>query len=417
MEKTKRRRGPLWIGIGVVLVATASGVGALGLGGGGGGEGEAAAQQRTGRTVAVTRATLTDQAELEGNLGHGPEVPFLVKAAGTVTWLPETGTEVKRGQAVLRVDDKPVVLMYGALPVYRELGVVPPRETRGADGDTRSDGGDTDTGGTEASGTAEGGTEAGGSTGAPAGRQAPATPLRGMDVKQFESNLAALGYTGFTVDDTYSELTARAVKEWQEDLGLPRTGRVGVGDILYAPGAVRISGSSVRVGAEAAGTPVSYTSTKRMVTVAASAAETGWARRGTAVHVELPDGRTVRGEVGAVGKDATAPDGGGGEASGGAEEGGGKSAAEVSVTITFAAQKELGRLQSGPVTVRYVVKEREKVLAVPVAALVALAEGGYGLERADGRGFVAVETGLFAGGKVEVSGPGVREGMKVRIPE
>ncbi|MFI6942540.1 peptidoglycan-binding protein [Streptomyces sp. NPDC050418] len=403
MEKTKRRRGPLWIGIGVVLVATVSGVGALGLGSDGS-EGEAAAQQRAGRTVAVARTTLTDQAELAGNLGHGPEVPFLVKAAGTVTWLPGTGAEVKRGQAVLRVDDKPVVLMYGALPVYRELGVTPPREPRG-----------TDTGGAGTGGKGTGGTEAGGTTGTPTTPRTSA-PMRGMDVKQFETNLAALGYTGFTVDDTYSELTARAVKQWQEDLGLPRTGRVGVGDILYAPGAVRISGSAVRVGAEAAGTPLSHTSTKRMVTVSASAAETGWARRGTEVDVELPDGRTVRGEVGAVGKDATAPDGGG-ETSGGAEEDGGKSAAEVSVTITFAAQKKLGRLQSGPVTVRHVVKERENVLAVPVAALVALAEGGHGLELADGDRFVAVETGLFADGKVEVSGPGVREGLKVRIPK
>jgi hypothetical protein len=73
------------------------------------------------------------------------------------------------------------------------------------------------------------------------------------------------------------------------------------------------------------------------------------------------------------------------------------------------------------------------VLTVPVAALTALAEGGYGLELADGGDdgggeedgragdgsgrFVAVKTGLFAGGRVEVSGPAVREGMKVRIPK
>ncbi|MGW5373049.1 hypothetical protein ACWES4_33215 [Streptomyces sp. NPDC004011] len=96
--------------------------------------------------------------------------------------------------------------------------------------------------------------------------------------------------------------------------------------------------------------------------------------------------------------------------------------------ITFDDQDSLGRLQSGPVTVRYTRKQRKDVLTVPVAALTALAEGGYGLELAgDGpRGggdaggpgrFVPVRTGLFAGGRVEVSGPGVREGMKVRIPK
>lgn len=86
------------------------------------------------------------------------------------------------------------------------------------------------------------------------------------------------------------------------------------------------------------------------------------------------------------------------------------------MTITIADQKSVGRLESGPVTVEYVGREVKDVLSVPVAALVALAEGGHGLETEDGR-FVAVRTGLFADGNVQVSGPGVDEGMKVRIPE
>ena len=58
------------------------------------------------------------------------------------------------------------------------------------------------------------------------------------------------------------------------------------------------------------------------------------------------------------------------------------------------------------------------VLTVPVAALVALAEGGYGLQVVDGATsrFVAVETGLFASGRVEVSGAGVAEGATVGMP-
>jgi hypothetical protein len=86
------------------------------------------------------------------------------------------------------------------------------------------------------------------------------------------------------------------------------------------------------------------------------------------------------------------------------------------VTITVKDQRSVGRLESAPVTVEYVGRERADVLTVPVAALVALAEGGHGLETSDGR-FVAVKTGLFADGRVEVSGGAVREGMKVRIPE
>lgn len=195
------------------------------------------------------------------------------------------------------------------------------------------------------------------------------------------------------------------------------------------------------MGAEATGTPVTYTTTSLMVTVNAKATETRWAQRGTTVSVELPDGRSVPGTVASVGKDAAAPESGSGSGSGSGEggapagggEGGGNPAATVAVVIVFGDQASLGRLQSGPVTVRYAVKQRRNVLAVPVAALVALAEGGYGLEvsgedsgegdreggTGDGasHGFVPVRTGLFAGGKVEVSGPLVREGMKVRVPE
>ena len=55
---------------------------------------------------------------------------------------------------------------------------------------------------------------------------------------------------------------------------------------------------------------------------------------------------------------------------------------------------------------------------MPVAALLALAEGGYGLEIIEGSGsrIVAVETGLFADGRVEVSGDGVSQGATVGMP-
>ncbi len=389
----------------VVVVAAVAVVGALGLGGGGEDEGSGA-PPRAGSTVPVTRATLTERTEVDGQLGYGTEIPVPVKATGTVTWLPEPGTVAERGDTLLRVDDRPVVLLYGTLPMYRDLG---PTATESETTPPTTQGDATD-GKAAASGPSASPTPTGaGTAAAGAGTAAPAE-LTGMDVLQFETNLAALGYTGFTVDERFSARTAQAVKRWQKSLGLPETGTVGVGDVLYSAGRVRIGQPGVRLGDAVGENTLTYTGTARKVVVNASAADAAWAVRGTAVRIGLPDGKSVQGQVASVGRRVTAPEGGTGE------DGSGQGTATLPVTITIKDQKSVGRLESGPVTVEYVGREVKDVLTVPVAALVALAEGGHGLETTDGT-FVAVKTGLFADGRVEVSGPAVREGLKVRIPE
>ncbi|WP_327748257.1 peptidoglycan-binding domain-containing protein [Streptomyces europaeiscabiei] len=396
-----------------VVVAVVAVVGALGLGGNE--DKGPSVPPRTGSVVSVTRETLTERTTVEGQLGYGTELPLPIKATGTVTWLPEQGATVERGDELLRVDDRPVILMYGPLPMYRSLGLT-------TQDDERDPAADQDPGGRQPS-TGDGKTPAPSASPAPSGSPAPEgtgtggdtgasrTPgeLWGMDVMQFETNLAALGYTGFTVDERFTTGTAAAVERWQKSLGLAETGVVGVGDVIHSAGKVRIGSAVARLGSAAGENTLTYTGTARKVIVNASAADASWAVRGSAVTVELPDGTSVKGKVASVGKQATTPDGGG-------EGGSGQPAATIPVTITIEDQKTIGRLESGPVTVEYVGNEAKDVLAVPVAALVALAEGGHGLETEDGR-FVAVRTGLFADGDVEVSGPTVREGMKVRIPE
>ncbi|MFB6837054.1 peptidoglycan-binding protein [Streptomyces sp. NPDC056361] len=411
----RRRSRTVLLATALVTTTAVATVAALGLGGG---ETPTAAPPRADSTVTVTRATLVERTKVEGTLGYGSDTPLPVKATGTVTWLPEAGATAERGDTLLRVDDRPVVLLYGALPMYRELGTTPATTTPDAGspappapGGTKGNGKGTGKGGTDTGATTAGTTGATTANPSPvsATTTAPTTtappPLRGMDVLQFESNLSALGYTGFTVDEEFTSATERAVKRWQKALGVPETGRIGLGDVVYASGRIRLGRTGVRLGAAAGDDALTYTGTTRKVVVAASAQEASWAVRGTPVTVGLPDGSPVKGEVASVGGQATAPEG----STGGAPP-------TVPVTVTVPDQRALGRLESGPVSVEYAGRRRENVLTVPVAALVALAEGGHGLETADGR-FVTARTGLFADGMVEVSGPALHEGMKVRIPQ
>jgi peptidoglycan hydrolase-like protein with peptidoglycan-binding domain len=339
---------------GLVLVVGVAAVAALGVGGGG--DGTAAAPDRTGpaTTVTVTRQTLVDTITVVGTVNFGGALPLTSAATGTLTWLPDVGTIVARGETVFRVDDEPVVLLYGTLPMYRDL-------TEG---------------------------------------------LRGNDIRQLETNLAELGFS-LSVDDLYSAETARVVREWQRRLGRTPTGVVAKTDVVYASGPIRVAQRLLRPGATATGDVLSYTGTTRVITATATTAEVGWATAGTAVTVVLPGGQSVAGRVSSAVPVQAAGEGPPGLA------------ATVMVTVAVEDQAALGESADGaPVQVRHVAAERADVLVVPVAALLALAEGGYGLEVVEPSGvrIVPVQVGLFADGKVEVNGPGIEVGTRVGMP-
>jgi hypothetical protein len=96
----------------------------------------------------------------------------------------------------------------------------------------------------------------------------------------------------------------------------------------------------------------------------------------------------------------------------------GQEDASTSLTVTIGFPKAPKGIDKAAVTVAFTASERTEVLTVPVAALLALAEGGYGLQVVDGAAtrYVGVETGLFADGRVEVSGGGITAGTKVGMP-
>jgi peptidoglycan hydrolase-like protein with peptidoglycan-binding domain len=355
-----------------VLAALGAGAvaatGALG-GDGSGGGGQAAAPSALARTAQVRQATLTRSQTVDGTLGYGDATAVQApggRPGGTVTWLPAEGAVITRGKPVYRVDDQDVPLLYGDTPLYRPL-------KPGTEGD---------------------------------------------DVRELEHNLAALGYSGFTADDTYTDTTATAVKAWQDDLGRAQTGTVLPGDAVVAAGARRVAHVAATAGAAPAGEVLAWTGTRRAVTVDLDTAYEDLVAVGTKAVITLPDGTTTTATVTSVGTAATAaPDSGGGQGSG---SNGSAADATLPVELSVGNQKALGALQAAPVDVRLTAESRRDVLAVPVEALVALPGGGYAVQTAGPRGTVRdlpVRTGMFADGMVEVSGAGIHAGLAVGVPK
>jgi multidrug efflux pump subunit AcrA (membrane-fusion protein) len=151
------------------------------------------------------------------------------------------------------------------------------------------------------------------------------------------------------------------------------------------------------------------TSNTRVVTVDLDTTKQALARRGDRVDIELPSGDVARGKISSVGKVATAQDSGnnGGNS--------GSTTSTLKVKIRLTGHPRLGDLDETPVTVRFAQETRRHVLSVPVTALLATAGGGYAVVAIESakRRTIAVEPGLSAGGYVEVSGAGVRAGMRV----
>ncbi|WP_027932681.1 efflux RND transporter periplasmic adaptor subunit [Amycolatopsis thermoflava] len=355
-EARTRGRGRLYAVVLVLVVAVAGG-GYVVLARGDDGTAPAAVELPPS-TAKVQRQTLDDTQTEDGELGYGVSSTLANRLPGTLTSVPDSGAVISRGQPVFRVDDKPVTLMYGAMPAYRPL--------------------------------AEG--------------------TEGADVRQLEENLSALGYTGFTIDDDYSSATADAVREWQEDLGLDETGVVELGRVVFTPAEIRVETVDASAGQPASpGQKVlSYTGTAKAVTVELDPSDQRLAQEGAAVQVALPDDRKLAGKITDV-STVIEPASGQGE----------EPQTKVEVEIAFDDQQAAASYALASVDVTFTAEKRENVLTVPVAALVALAEGGFGVEVVDGATtrYVPVRTGLFAEGKVEISGDGITEGMVVGMPK
>ncbi|NBE84769.1 peptidoglycan-binding protein [Micromonospora rubida] len=308
----------------------------------------------------VTKGTLSARTQENGTLGYGGDYQVVNKASGTVTRLPNVGDVVGQGKALYLVDGKPVILLQGGVPAYRDL---------------------------------DWGTE-------------------GADVRQLNATLVALGYA--TKDeiapgsDYFGRQTYNALKELQDDVGLGETGRLPLGQAVFVPAKeIRITKvTAVRGGSAAPGAAVlQASSTQRQVAVLLNASQQSDVKVGDKVTISLPTGRTTPGVVSSVGKVATKRD----------------SKTTVDVYVTPSKPEETGQLDQAPVLVSIISETVEDVLSVPVNALLAMAGGGYAVEVVEAAGahrLIPVTTGLFdtSVGKVEVTGDGLTAGQNIVVP-
>jgi peptidoglycan hydrolase-like protein with peptidoglycan-binding domain len=300
------------------------------------------------KTDTVTRRDLVQTEQVDGRLGYGATRTIAGGPEGTITDLPDEGTVVDRGGLLWEVDGAPgPALLFGDRPMWRRL-------SSGVD--------------------------------------------KGEDVRQLEENLVALGYADpavVTVDDSYTSATAAAVKRWQKDRGLEQTGAVEATDVVFAAGPVRIAALKAAVGDKGGGATavVDVTGAEQIGAVKLETGKASVARQGDAVTVELGDGRTINGTVRSVGTVVHS------------DTDQGQTTNYIDIVVALEGGQVVG-LDDAPVTVNFTRSSAKDVLAVPVRALLALAEGGYAVERvtATGTELVPVELGDYADGYVQVTG-------------
>jgi len=339
-------------------------------------------------TAAVIRTTLASRQQVSGTLERaGSYTLVMQQTSGTLSELPSPGTVIRRGQPLYWLDGQPVRLLYGTQAAWRDLVL-----------------GDSD----------------------------------GTDVRQLNRNLRALGFTDYgslTVADDFDYATAAAIDQWQHAQGVPETGFLPLGSVAFLPGPVRVTAQRAIPGTPIQpGTAVlDLTSTTLVVNVPLDPSLRQLVHVGDRVQIQLPEGQSTPGTVRQIGADTTAAGGGqstptgtsaGGSATGAGQAAGASSSqtgtgapASVPVTISFDRPGEARGLDQVPVQVAITDTVHRHVLAVPIGALLALANGGYAVAVDQGgiRTLIAVTPGVFDGNRVEVASSRLQPGMRVEV--
>jgi peptidoglycan hydrolase-like protein with peptidoglycan-binding domain len=279
------------------------------------------------------------------------------ETGATYTSLPSVGSVIQRGRALFSIAGEPVLLLYGRATAWRSFrsGMAP-----------------------------------------------------GRDVAELNANLRALGYGNGLGGDTFTAATDEAIRALQADHGLPETGELDVGAVIFKAGPVRVkSVTATRGAAVQAGPVLTVSSMRHQVKIALDASLQSEVHAGDKVTITLPDTTTTPGVVSGVGSVASS--------------GGSQDNPTVDVSVRLSSERAAGRLDGAPVQVAITTDTAKNVLALPVTALLARASGGYAVEIVTAAGvhrLQPVTVGLFddLGGLVEVRGAGLKAGQQVVIP-
>ncbi|MEV4517880.1 HlyD family efflux transporter periplasmic adaptor subunit [Dactylosporangium sp. NPDC049525] len=309
-------------------------------------------------TAPIEHGTLSGSRTVSGVLDYADTHDLQSRLGGTLTQLPDAGRLIGMGGELYRVDNAPVHLLRGGAPAWRAF-------ERGM--------------------------------------------TKGADILQLESSLRDLGFFDAVPDETFNWRTETAIDKWQKTTGQRQTGRIDFGRVVFAPTDLRIGevkaviGDSVNPGA-----PLYQVSgLNKQITGDVKLADQTYAQVGAQVQINLPGRVTTTGTITAVGQPEE-------------RDNNGRPSSVIPIVITLDDPAAVDALQRANVTVDLPSETRENVLSVPVDALLALPGGSFGVElvSADGtKRQVPVDVGLFAGGRVEVSGEGIEPGLDVAVPK
>ncbi|HET7048038.1 MAG TPA: peptidoglycan-binding domain-containing protein [Solirubrobacteraceae bacterium] len=172
--------------------------------------GSSPAKRNTGGKDSAFDATTVKRRDLvqtdteSGTLSYASPQTVYNRLSGTLTWLPGVGRVIKPGEALFRVDGKPVILMNGTTPAYRDLA---------------------------------------------------SSDSAGKDIEELNRNLVALGFNpdGIVVDDEWQAATTAGVEAFQASLGETQTGSLSLGQIVFLPGDQLVSTVDATLGSTGGG--------------------------------------------------------------------------------------------------------------------------------------------------------------------